>query len=74
MVTEKCNVYSFGVLILEVIMGAHLVNDVLDQWLLTPAPEVQDKVISVMKIAFMCLAVNPDSRPTMYAVSQLLSN
>ncbi|XP_022740873.1 probable leucine-rich repeat receptor-like protein kinase At1g35710 isoform X2 [Durio zibethinus] len=90
-VTEKCDIYSFGVLALEVIFGAHpgdlisvlpssslemrlLVNDVLDQRLLPPATEVQDKVIAVMKIAFMCLAVNPHSRPTMYTVSQLLSN
>ena len=93
-VTEKCDVYSFGVLTLEVIMGANpgdvismlpssslqmqlLVNDVLDQRLLPPLPEVQDKLISVMKMAFMCLAVDPRSRPSMYdvrcfsAVSQL---
>ncbi|MBA0878799.1 hypothetical protein Goshw_030254, partial [Gossypium schwendimanii] len=84
-VTEKCDVYSFGVLIMEIIMGAHpgdlistlpssslekqlLVKDVLDQRPLPPSPDVQDQLMSVMKIAFMCLAHNPHSRPTMYAV------
>ncbi|KAE8666808.1 putative LRR receptor-like serine/threonine-protein kinase [Hibiscus syriacus] len=88
-VTEKCDVYSFGVLIMEVIMGSHpgdlistlpssslemrlLVEDVLDQRPLPPLPDVQGQLISLMKIAFMCLADKPNSRPTMYAVSQLL--
>lgn len=90
-VTEKCDVYSFGVLILEVIMGAHpgeliatlpssslelrlLVNDVLDQKPLPPSAYIQDKLVSLIKIAFMCLAGNPHSRPTMCAVSQLLAS
>ncbi|MBA0745984.1 hypothetical protein Gogos_008540 [Gossypium gossypioides] len=90
-VTEKCDVYSFGVLIMEIIMGAHpgdlistlpssslekqlLVKDVLDQRPLPPSPDVHDQLMSVMKIAFMCLAQNPHSRPTMYAVSVLLAN
>ncbi|KAK9023532.1 hypothetical protein V6N11_003750 [Hibiscus sabdariffa] len=90
-VTEKCDVYSFGVLIMEVIMGSHpgdlistrpssshemrlLVNNVLDQRPLPPSPDVQVQLISVMKIAFMCVADNPHSRPTMYAVSQLLAD
>ncbi|MFQ6639762.1 hypothetical protein Gotur_014989, partial [Gossypium turneri] len=90
-VTEKCDVYSFGVLIMEILMGAHpgdlistlpssslekqlLVKDVLDQRPLPPSPDVQDQLMSVMKIAFMCLAHNPHSRPTMYAVSMLLAN
>ncbi|MBA0623813.1 hypothetical protein Godav_009249, partial [Gossypium davidsonii] len=90
-VTEKCDVYSFGVLIMEIIMGAHpddlistlpslslemqlLVKDVLDQRPLPPSPDVQDQLMSVMKITFMCLAHNPHSRPTMYAVSMLLAN
>ncbi|MBA0775439.1 hypothetical protein Gotri_010586 [Gossypium trilobum] len=90
-VTEKCDVYSFGVLILEVIVGAHpgdlistlpssslemrlLVKDVLDQKPLPPSAYIQDKLVSLMKIAFICLADNPHSRPTMCAVSQLLAS
>ncbi|MBA0623811.1 hypothetical protein Godav_009249 [Gossypium davidsonii] len=82
-VTEKCDVYSFGVLIMEIIMGAHpddlistlpslslemqlLVKDVLDQRPLPPSPDVQDQLMSVMKITFMCLAHNPHSRPTIW--------
>ncbi|TYH72359.1 hypothetical protein ES332_D05G250200v1, partial [Gossypium tomentosum] len=74
-VTEKCDVYSFGVLIMEIIMGAHpgdLISTVPSSSLekpLPPSPDVQDQLMSVMKIAFMCLAHNPHSRPTMYAVS-----
>ncbi|XVE55492.1 hypothetical protein DITRI_Ditri03aG0162900 [Diplodiscus trichospermus] len=90
-VMEKCDVYSFGVLILEVVMGTHpgdlisallssslemrlRMKDVMDQRLLPPAPEVQNKVVSVVEIAFMCLVANPQSKPTMYVVSLLLSN
>ncbi|MBA0784473.1 hypothetical protein Gotri_025576 [Gossypium trilobum] len=90
-VSEKCDVYSFGVLTMEVIMGAHpgdlistlpssslemrlLVKDVLDQRPLPPSTDVQDKLESVMEIACMCLAENPHSRPTMYAISQLLAS
>ncbi|KAE8656285.1 Leucine-rich repeat receptor-like protein kinase family protein [Hibiscus syriacus] len=90
-VTEKCYVYSFGLLIIKVIMGSYpgdlistlpsssleiwlLLNDVLDRRTLPPPPDVQDQLISVMKIAFMCLADNPHFRPTMYSVSQLLAD
>ncbi|XP_044498767.1 MDIS1-interacting receptor like kinase 2-like [Mangifera indica] len=90
-VTEKCDVYSFGVLALEVIQGKHPVDiistfssssanmnieldDMLDPRLQFPSLEVQNKLISIMNVAFLCLDVNPQSRPTMHIVSQLLSN
>ncbi|GLT93817.1 hypothetical protein SLE2022_115910 [Rubroshorea leprosula] len=91
-VTKKCDVYSFGVLALEVIKGVHpgdviplmlssssetnvLFEDVLglDQRLPPPSPGVQDKLRLIMKVASSCLNVNPESRPTMYSVSQMLS-
>lgn len=90
-VTEKCDAYSFGVLALEVMMGAypgdflsnlsllsaevHLpLNNVLDQRLSPPLPEVENKLVSIMKVAFSCLDNNPESRPTMYTVSQLFAD
>ncbi|KAI8015071.1 MDIS1-interacting receptor like kinase 2 [Camellia lanceoleosa] len=88
-VTEKCDVYSFGVLALEVIKGKHPrdfitslstsaikkieLKDALDQRLAPPSPEVEEVVMYSVKLAIACLQVNPQSRPTMLIVSQLLS-
>ncbi|KAK0595043.1 hypothetical protein LWI29_002942 [Acer saccharum] len=88
-VTEKCDVYSFGVLALGVFKGTHpkdflssfltsspntniiKLDDMLDPRLPSPSPDIQDKLISMMELAFSCLDVNPESRPTMKHVSQL---
>lgn len=88
-VTEKCDVYSFGVLTLEVIMGNHPgdlipqlmsptpvnieLKDLFDQRLQYPDPKVEEILISVLKIARACLHGDPESRPTMNNVSSLLS-
>ncbi|KAL7245680.1 hypothetical protein ACSBR2_000915 [Camellia fascicularis] len=88
-VTEKCDVYSFGVLALEVIKGKHPgdfitslstsaiksieLKDVLDQRLAPPSLDFEKVVMCSVKMAIACLHVNPQSRPTMHIVSQLLS-
>ncbi|XP_050107692.1 MDIS1-interacting receptor like kinase 2-like isoform X3 [Malus sylvestris] len=89
-VTEKCDVYSFGVLALEVIMGKRLgdlissfsspsacenklLKDVLDQRLPPPTPEVEDELTTIASVAIACRHSQPQSRPTMHMVSQLLS-
>lgn len=86
-VTAKCDVYSFGVLALEVIKGKHprdllsdvsscnpniLVNEMLDPRLPPLSLDIRAKVISIMEVAFLCLDNNPESRPTMQTVCQLL--
>ena len=89
-VSEKCDVYSFGIVTLEVIMGRHpgdlissflsssshdvLLEDVLDQRLVLPTRQVAEKVVLVAKIALACLHNSPQSRPTMQHVYQKLSN
>ncbi|XP_058222211.1 MDIS1-interacting receptor like kinase 2-like [Rhododendron vialii] len=88
-VTEKYDVYSFGVLALEVIKGKHpgdfisslsilavenfQLRDVLDQRLSPPSPEVEEVVMCIIKLAIACLDTNPQSRPTMHIISQRLS-
>ncbi|KAG2692415.1 hypothetical protein I3760_08G053200 [Carya illinoinensis] len=87
-VTEKCDVYSFGVLALEIIKGNHVgdfifsamsplanmqLKDVLDQRLPPPTVPVADELTKIANIAISCLLENPKSRPTMYMVSQVLS-
>ncbi|KAJ7949543.1 putative Receptor protein kinase [Quillaja saponaria] len=88
-VTEKCDVYSFGVLKLEVLMGKHPgdviskiqtlavgsinVKDILDPRLPPPkAKQSVDKLVLVLKLAVSCLPSNPQSRPTMQSLSELL--
>ncbi|KAL5990310.1 hypothetical protein ACLOJK_011208 [Asimina triloba] len=88
-VTEKCDVYSFGVLTLEVIIGRHpgdllwsimssssrdvLLMDVLDQRLSPPTAQDMNDVVSAATLALACLRTDPQSRPTMWNVSQKLS-
>ncbi|XP_043694467.1 MDIS1-interacting receptor like kinase 2-like [Telopea speciosissima] len=51
-----------------------MLKDVLDQRLPPPTTEVYGALVSVVKKAFTCLNVNPQSRPTMKHVSQELSS
>ncbi|KAJ4723521.1 putative Receptor protein kinase [Melia azedarach] len=86
-ITEKCDVYSFGVLALEVIKGNHprdsistsssskmniSLDEMLDTRLLPPSPDFQHKLTSIIEVAFLCVHEIPERRPTMKTVSQLL--
>ncbi|CAN6457720.1 unnamed protein product [Victoria cruziana] len=90
-VTEKCDVYGFGVLTLEVLMGRHpgeqlsslailtqqeldvKILDMLDQRIPAPQDQEAEIVAVVVKLAVMCIHMNPESRPTMLDVSRRLS-
>ncbi|RWR97274.1 MDIS1-interacting receptor like kinase 2-like protein [Cinnamomum micranthum f. kanehirae] len=88
-VTEKCDVYSFGVIALEVIMGKHpgellsslstsggqgiLLKDILDQRLPPPTDWEMKKVVLTVALALACLCYDPQFRPTIYHVSEKLS-
>ena len=87
-VTEKCDVYIFGVLTLKIIKGKHPgelvghlmsstagdreLKDLLDQRLSHPSQEIEKILVFVLKIAVACLHVNPESWPTMHLISSLL--
>ncbi|XP_038972830.1 MDIS1-interacting receptor like kinase 2-like [Phoenix dactylifera] len=84
---EKCDVYSFGIVILEVIMGTHpgdlvsslsssdvqqmLFSDVLDQRISPPTAYMVKEVTLLAIIAFSCIRVEPQARPTMQRISHL---
>ncbi|KAF5802317.1 putative protein kinase RLK-Pelle-LRR-XI-1 family [Helianthus annuus] len=78
-VNEKCDVYSFGVITLEIIMGKHPGDfltssqdfegvswtEIPDQRLPPPEEQTAEQVQSLVKIAFSCLHQSPHSRPLM---------
>ncbi|XP_030539131.2 MDIS1-interacting receptor like kinase 2-like [Rhodamnia argentea] len=102
-VTDKCDVFSFGVTTLEIIMGRHPCemtcslssssplgssstsasaassllpshvqtlpfNNLLDERLPVPTPEMAEEVATIIKLGFACLNANPLLRPTMEQV------
>ncbi|KAK0602854.1 hypothetical protein LWI29_037574 [Acer saccharum] len=82
-VTEKCDIYSFGVVVLEALMGRHpgelvslldqnaMLIDILDPRLSPPADQmVMQDIVLASTIAFACLRSEPKSRPTKKHVSQ----
>ncbi|CAH1413895.1 unnamed protein product [Lactuca virosa] len=85
---EKCDVYSFGVFAIEVIMGKHpgdlitslptLSDDYLvpanvgDSRIPPPSSQVEKQVKLVLSLSRACLNSNPHERPTMQQVSNLL--
>ncbi|XP_020214060.1 MDIS1-interacting receptor like kinase 2 [Cajanus cajan] len=88
-VTEKCDVFSFGVLVLEILTGKHpgdLVSsmqtsgeqkvnlkDILDPRLSPPSKRhILNELDFIVNLALSCLKTNPQSRPTMRSIAQLL--
>ncbi|KAF7804610.1 MDIS1-interacting receptor like kinase 2-like [Senna tora] len=88
-VTEKCDVFSFGVVALEMMLGKHpgdflatfssmenqhlLLKDVIDQRLVPPTGELAEAIAFVMAIGLACTRTDPMSRPTMRSVARELS-
>ncbi|XVE69283.1 hypothetical protein DITRI_Ditri09bG0139400 [Diplodiscus trichospermus] len=73
-VDEKCDVYGFGVLKMEILIGMHPCDLLSYQRLSQPVNEVAEEVVSTWKLAFACLNGNPQLRPTMQQVVQALSH
>ena len=86
--TEKCDVYSFGILVLELFMGHHpgdflssmdnnkkstSIEKLLDTRLPLPEVEVATKIFQVVAIAVRCIEPDPSHRPTMQQVTKVLS-
>ncbi|KAI9080621.1 hypothetical protein K1719_037427 [Acacia pycnantha] len=87
-VTEKVDVYSFGVLAIEVLMGEHpgdlmsrsltyginQINfkEILDPRLSSTNQQNLKKFSLIWHLALSCLQANPQSRPTMRGVAQLM--
>ncbi|XP_057456978.1 MDIS1-interacting receptor like kinase 2-like [Lotus japonicus] len=90
-VTEKCDVFSFGVLAFEILTGKHpgdLVSyiqtssvkkidfkEILDPRVPVPLParrNVLKELALIANLALSCLQNNPQSRPTMRSIAQLL--
>ena len=87
-VTEKCDVYSFGVLVLEVLIGKHprdllqhlasstepytLVKEILDQRPLAPTTIEEKNIVFQIRVVFSCLKASPQARPTMQEIYQML--
>jgi serine/threonine protein kinase len=85
-VTEKCDVYSFGVLVLELFMGHHpggfvssMANkstpfeDLLDIRLPLPEAEIASKILEVITVAIRCIEPDPSHRPTMQQAIKVFS-
>ncbi|KAF7068003.1 LOW QUALITY PROTEIN: hypothetical protein CFC21_073803 [Triticum aestivum] len=88
-VTEKCDIYSFGVLVLELFMGHHpgdflsslssmdkkstIPKYLLDTRLPLPKAEIANEIFKVIAIAVRCIEPDPLHRPTMQDAIKVFS-
>ncbi|KAM3196918.1 hypothetical protein ACQJBY_072547 [Aegilops geniculata] len=87
-VTEKCDVYSFGVLVLELFMGHHpgdllssmdnsnrstLLGNLLDTRLPLPEAEIASDIFQVVAVVVRCIEPEPSHRPMMQQVIKVFS-
>ncbi|RCV35607.1 hypothetical protein SETIT_7G252900v2 [Setaria italica] len=78
--TLKCDVYSFGVIMLEIVSGQKnrntptLLSDLLDSAVSQPEPELLFELERCLQIGLLCVQQSPNDRPTMYAVITMLNN
>jgi serine/threonine protein kinase len=85
-VTEKCDVYSFGVLALELFMGHHpgdflslmakkctLLENLLDTRLPLPEADISSQIFKVITVAVWCIEPDPSHRPTMQQAIKVYS-
>uniref|UniRef100_A0A453QA77 non-specific serine/threonine protein kinase n=1 Tax=Aegilops tauschii subsp. strangulata TaxID=200361 RepID=A0A453QA77_AEGTS len=87
-VTEKCDVYSFGVLVLELFIGHHpadllssmdnrnktiLLGNLLDTRLPLPKAEIASEIFQVVGVAVRCIEPDPSHRPTMQQVIKVFA-
>ncbi|KAJ6761636.1 LEUCINE-RICH REPEAT RECEPTOR-LIKE PROTEIN KINASE FAMILY PROTEIN-RELATED [Salix koriyanagi] len=72
-VTEKCDIYSYGVVLLELLTGRAPVQP-LDQGgdLVSWDQNTIPHMITAMKIALLCTSMSPHDRPTMREVVLML--
>ncbi|XP_076897818.1 uncharacterized protein LOC143551230 [Bidens hawaiensis] len=89
MVTEKCDVYSFGVLVLEIVKGEHpgdiisslastttkevKLTDLVDHHLPVQLLEIKEVLTSILILAIRCINSNPKITPTMHEVSKKIA-
>ena len=84
--TEKCDIYSFGVLVLELFMGHHpcdflpsiankttLLRNLLDTRLPLPGAEIASEMFQVIVVAVRCIEPDPSYRPMMQQVLKVFS-
>ncbi|KAF7836341.1 MDIS1-interacting receptor like kinase 2-like [Senna tora] len=88
-VSEKCDVFSFSVLVFEILMGKHPADlishiqtcevqnmnfkEILDPRLPSPTEEQNLKELGLIgNVAVSCLQTNPQSRPTMRSIAQVI--
>ncbi|XP_026413051.1 MDIS1-interacting receptor like kinase 2-like [Papaver somniferum] len=86
--TVQCDIFSFGVVALEILFGKHpgeyllqlqsnrhdlLLIDVLDKRLTLPNNTIAQEVVTAVILALACARVSPISRPPMNLVCQMLS-
>ncbi|KAF8721730.1 hypothetical protein HU200_022906 [Digitaria exilis] len=88
--TEKCDIYSFGVVAMGVVMGKHpgelllplfcrteqhrKLIEIWDQRITAPTSDDEKDIIVLVLAAFACLQICPKARPTMQQVYQALTN